>query len=316
MNNSFNKTVVFGSKGLLGSSLLKSLKDTPLTKEVIGSSRETLDLLDSSATKKFIEDTKPDLVMIAAAKVGGIVANNTQRVEFLVENLKINLNILESLIPYSDVRIINFGSSCIYPLDADNPIKESSILTGKLEPTNSPYALAKLAAIELADSMQSQYGHKITNIMPTNLYGPGDNFSKQNSHVIPGLISKMYTAKTSKQKSFDVWGSGSPLREFLHVDDLANAVKFIITNDLDQKIINVGSGKEISIENLSKIIAGVVGYEGVVNFDLSKPDGNPRKLIDSNYIKSKGWEPLIDLKSGLENTFNWFLENIENLRNY
>ena len=316
MNNSFNKTVVFGSKGLLGSSLLKSLKDTPLTKEVIGSSRETLDLLDSSATKKFIEDTKPDLVMIAAAKVGGIVANNTQRVEFLVENLKINLNILESLIPYSDVRIINFGSSCIYPLDADNPIKESSILTGKLELTNSPYALAKLAAIELADSMQSQYGHKITNIMPTNLYGPGDNFSKQNSHVIPGLISKMYTAKTSKQKSFDVWGSGSPLREFLHVDDLANAVKFIITNDLDQKIINVGSGKEISIENLSKIIAGVVGYEGVVNFDLSKPDGNPRKLIDSNYIKSKGWEPLIDLKSGLENTFNWFLENIENLRNY
>ena len=314
MKYSFNKSVVFGSRGLLGSSLMRSLEHSGLTKEVIGSSRETLDLLDASATKKFIDNTKPDLVMIAAAKVGGILANNTQRVEFLIENLKINLNILESLIPYSEVRIINFGSSCIYPLDSENPIKESSILTGKLEPTNSPYAMAKLAAIELADSMQSQYGHTITNIMPTNLYGPADNFSEQNSHVIPGLISKMHNAKIANQKSFDVWGSGKPLREFLHVDDLSNAVKFILTNNLKQKIINVGSGKEISIESLAKIIAKIVGYEGVIHFDLSKPDGNPRKLIDSSYMSTNGWEPIIDLEAGLKNTYNWYLENNGNLR--
>ena len=314
MKNSFKKTVVFGSKGLLGSSLIRSLENSSLTESVIGSSRETLDLLDLSATKNFIDTTKPDLVMIAAAKVGGIVANNTKRVDFLVENLKINLNILESLIPYSNVRIINFGSSCIYPLDADNPIKESSILTGKLEPTNSPYAIAKLAAIELADSMQTQYGHKITNIMPTNLYGPGDNFSSENSHVIPGLISKMHIAKTLNKRSFKVWGSGSPLREFLHVDDLSNAVKFIITNGLSQNIINVGSGNEISIKNLAKKIANVVDFKGEIDFDLTKPDGNPRKLIDSSYINNNGWEPLIDLKTGLKNTYKWFLENSENLR--
>jgi GDP-L-fucose synthase len=314
MKNSFKKTVVFGSKGLLGSSLMRSLENSSLTESVIGSSRETLDLLDLSATKNFIDTTKPDLVMIAAAKVGGIVANNTKRVDFLVENLKINLNILESLIPYSDIRIINFGSSCIYPLDADNPIKESSILTGKLEPTNSPYAIAKLAAIELADSMQTQYGHKITNIMPTNLYGPGDNFSSENSHVIPGLISKMHTAKKLNKKSFKVWGSGSPLREFLHVDDLSNAVKFIISNGLSQNIINVGSGNEISIKYLAKMIANVVDFKGDINFDLTKPDGNPRKLIDSSYIKNNGWKPLIDLETGIENTYRWFLENSENLR--
>ena len=259
--------------------------------------------------KNKIIDSKPDIIVNAAAKVGGILANNTYRSEFLIENLKINMNILEACIPYPDIKIINLGSSCIYPLNADNPIKESSIMEGKLEHTNSPYAMAKLSAIELGNSLSIQYGHQVINLMPTNLYGPNDNFDENNSHVIPGLISRMHQAKISNSSKFQIWGSGNPLREFLYVDDLAYAIEFIISKDLSTSLINIGSGEEVSIMDLAKIIKNIVGYDGMLDFDKTKPDGNPRKLLDSSQIMKIGWKPIYNLETGIKKTYDWFLEN-------
>ena len=220
------------------------------------------------------------------------------------------MNILESLIPFPEIQIINLGSSCIYPLNATNPISENEIFSGKLEPTNSPYAVAKLSAIELADAMAIQYNHNIFNLMPTNLYGPRDNFSETNSHVIPGLIKRMHLAKESGEKEFKIWGTGKPLREFLYVDDLSSAIEFLIDKKLNKNIINVGSNEEISINNLAQNIKELIGFKGELSFDNSKPDGNPRKLLDSSYINSIGWKAKTDLRSGLKNTYNWFKENI------
>ena len=260
-------------------------------------------------TKKTIEKVKPNIIINAAAKVGGIYANNTKRSDFIVENLKINLNILEASIPYENIQIINLGSSCIYPLNAENPINEDSLLTGKLEPTNSPYAIAKIAAIEIGRSMRLQHGHNILNIMPTNLYGPGDNFSEKESHVIPGLISRMHKAKINNESEFQIWGSGKPLREFLYVDDLAHAIEFLINKEIDEDLLNVGSSKEISIINLSELIKEIIGYSGNLVFDKSMPDGNPRKLIDSSKIIKMGWKPEITLEDGIKLSYEWFLKN-------
>ena len=210
---------------------------------------------------------------------------------------------------YPDIKIINLGSSCIYPLNADNPIKESSIMEGKLEHTNSPYAMAKLSAIELGNSLSIQYGHQVINLMPTNLYGPNDNFDENNSHVIPGLISRMHQAKISNSSKFQIWGSGNPLREFLYVDDLAYAIEFIISKDLSASLINIGSGEEVSIMDLAKIIKNIVGYDGMLDFDKTKPDGNPRKLLDSSQIMKMGWKPIYNLETGIKKTYDWFLEN-------
>ena len=261
-------------------------------------------------TKQKIENSKPDVVIIAAAKVGGILANNTYRSEFLLENLKINMNILESLIDYPNVQIINLGSSCIYPLNAENPINEDSIFSGKLEPTNSPYAVAKLSAIELADAMSKQFNHRIYNLMPTNLYGPNDNFSELDSHVIPGLIRRMHDAKILKKKEFEIWGTGKPLREFLYVDDLSLAIEFLIDKDIDKNVINVGSSEEISIKELAQLIQELIEFEGELVFDESKPDGNPRKLLDSSYLSSLGWEPKTTLNEGLNKSYEWFLSSL------
>ena len=228
----------------------------------------------------------------------------------MVENLKINLNILESSIPFDEIKIINLGSSCIYPLNAENPIKEDSFMDGKLEPTNSPYAMAKLTSIELGRSISSEYGHKIVNLMPTNLYGPNDNFDEEYSHVIPGLIARMHKAKKTNAKEFKIWGSGIPLREFLYVDDLSNCINFIIQNKIESDLLNVGSGVEISILNLAEKIKTLVGFEGELNFDNSKPDGNPRKLLDSNKINKLGWKASTNLDEGLKKTYSWFQENI------
>tara|TARA_B100001250_G_scaffold253536_1_gene218035 strand:- start:70 stop:915 length:846 start_codon:yes stop_codon:yes gene_type:complete len=277
--------------------------------EVISSTRKDANLFSFDETNNLIKKIKPNYLVNAAAKVGGILANNTYRTEFIIENLKINLNILESCIEYPDIKIINLGSSCIYPLDAPNPISEDSFMNGKLEPTNSPYAMAKITAIEMGRSMNIQYNHKIINLMPTNLYGPNDNFSDNESHVIPGLIHRMHKAKINNQNKFEIWGTGKPLREFLYVDDLADSIEFLMKNETDFDLINIGSGEEISIAELANLIQKVIGFEGEIVFDKNKPDGNPRKLLDSSKINSLGWKSKTNLYDGLKTTYDWYLKN-------
>jgi GDP-L-fucose synthase len=301
--------VVLGSSGLVGSSLKRRLENSNKVSTVYSSTRKDTDLFSLDETKKLLEKTKPDILINAAAKVGGILANNTFRTAFIIDNLKINTNILEACMSHSSIKIINLGSSCIYPLNAKNPIKEDYIMTGKLEPTNSPYAMAKLAAIEIADSLSKEFGHEIYNLMPTNLYGPCDNFSNEGSHVIPGLIHRMHLSKIKKQKEFKIWGTGKPLREFLYVDDFADAVEFLMDKKPVHSLLNVGSGAEVSISDLSRMIKKIIGYKGELKFDHSKPDGNPRKLIDSSKLNTLGWMATTELEEGLSKTYSWYLKN-------
>ncbi len=294
---------------MVGSSLANKLKKNKKIETVIESTRKDTDLFFFEETQKKIQTEKPNLIINCAAMVGGIVANNEMRTEFIINNLKINLNILESIKNYRDIGMINLGSSCIYPLAAETPIKEESLMTGKLEPTNSPYAMAKLCAIEIGDSMAMQYGHNILNLMPTNLYGQNDNFSPTNSHVIPGLITRMHKAKTENKDSFDVWGTGKPLREFLHVDDLSDAIEFLIENNIVNGTYNIGSGEEVSIYDLAQKIKKVIKFNGEINFDSNYPDGNPRKLLDTNKLINLGWSPKIFLDEGLNKTYDWYLKN-------
>lgn len=309
-----NKVLIFGSSGMVGSSLVKILEKSSKVESVFSSSRSDTNLFNFKDTKKLIDSVNPDVIINAAAKVGGILANNTLRTEFILDNLKINMNILEACINNPNIKIINLGSSCIYPLNAKNPISEKSFMTGELEPTNSPYALAKISAIEIGRSISKQYGHKIINLMPTNLYGPNDFFSETNSHVIPGLFFRMHRAKLDNDLNFNVWGSGNPKREFLHVEDLANSIEYIIDKEIDDDLINVGSGEEVTIKELAYKIKEVVNYTGKIIFDKSKPDGNPRKLLDSTKINSIGWSPQISLDDGLLKTYDWFLKNYSSLR--
>ncbi len=303
------KVLIFGSNGLVGSSVSRILNGSDKVNHVISAKRNDADLFSLDETRNFIKNSSPDVIINAAAKVGGIYANNTKRTEFILENLKINMNILESCINIPTIKVINLGSSCIYPLNADNPISEDSFMSGKLEQTNSPYAIAKIAGIEIGRSLNIQHGHQILNLMPTNLYGPRDNFSIEDSHVIPGLIRRMHDSKTQKEKEFKIWGSGKPLREFLFVDDLAEAINFLLDLEIDYDILNVGSGKEISIYDLAVKIKQVIGYNGQLVFDSSMPDGNPRKLIDSSKMNELGWEAKTDLDEGLKITYDWFLDN-------
>lgn len=304
------KVLILGSGGLVGSSLKKILDKNESIKHVICSTREDTNLFDFEETKRLIENNTPDILINAAAKVGGIYANNSKRTEFILENLKINLNILEASIPFSNMYIINLGSSCIYPLNAENPISENSIMTGKLEPTNSPYAMAKLTAIEIGNSLAMQYNHKVLNLMPTNLYGPNDRFNEKDSHVIPGLMMRMHNAKVNNLKEFNIWGTGKPLREFLYIDDLALAIEFLIFNQPTESLLNVGSGKEISIYDLAKKLKKIIDFQGELIFDKSMPDGNPRKLLDSNKINQMGWMPTVDIDKGLETTYSWYKKNL------
>jgi len=304
------KILILGSNGLVGTSLTKILSNDKENFEIVSANRDVCDLLNFQNTKDYIDDISPHLIINCAAKVGGIYANSTYRSQFLIENLKINVNLLESIIEKPEIKVINLGSSCIYPLEAENPIKEDSIMSGKLEPTNSPYAMAKLTAIELGNSLAKQYGHKILNLMPTNLYGPNDNFSEMDSHVIPGLICRMHNSKISNDTSFSVWGTGTPKREFLFVDDLSNAIKFLIENGIDEGIYNIGSGSEISIGDLVIVLAEIINYDGKIEFDKKYPDGNPRKAIDSSKINNLGWKPDIDIKNGLNMTYDWYINNL------
>ena len=303
------KILILGGNGLVGSSLSRILTKNKAYTKIVSSTRKDANLFSFEETKRLIERENPDVVINAAAKVGGIVANDTNRSEFILENLKINVNLLESLIPFPNTKLINLGSSCIYPLGAKMPIKESYLMTGPLEPTNSPYAMAKLAAIEIGDALRKQHGHQILNIMPTNLYGPFDNFSETSSHVIPGLIARLVKTKEQGLDTFKVWGTGKPKREFLHVDDLSSSINFLIEKNFEDSIINVGGLEEISIFDLVYKIKKIVKFEGDIVFDTSMPDGNPRKLLDSSKIKNLGWTPKINLDEGLESTYDWFLAN-------
>ena len=264
------KILVLGSRGMVGSSVSKILKKNKNI-DLFESTRDDTNLFSLTETKKLVNDFKPDIIVNSAAKVGGILANDLQRTEFILNNLKININIIESLIKFPEIKLINLGSSCIYPLGAEVPITESSLLTGKLEPTNSPYAMAKLTAIEMGDAISKQYGHEVIDLMPTNLYGPNDNFSENESHVIPGLISRMHRAKTENKEEFKVWGTGTPLREFLFVDDLAKAIEFMILENVKPDLYNIGSNEEITIKDLVEKIKNVIEYSGEIIFDDTKP---------------------------------------------
>ena len=266
---------------MVGSSVVRRLSKSESNFNITSSTRDDTDLFSYEDTRNIILKNTPDVIINAAAKVGGIHANNTKRTEFILENLKINMNILEACIDLNEIKIINLGSSCIYPLNSKNPINEEDFMEGKLEPTNSPYAIAKIAAIEIGKSLNEQYGHTVVNLMPTNLYGPNDNFSREDSHVIPGLIRRMSDAKKESKKEFNIWGSGKPLREFLYVDDLAESIEFVIESNVESGLYNIGSGDEITIFDLAKKIQSLLDYKGNLSFDSSKPDGNPRKLLDS-----------------------------------
>ena len=305
-----NKILVFGANGLVGKSVVKTLSNSSKVESVDSSTRKDTDLKNIDEIKNILNIKQPDYIINCAAKVGGIHANNTFRAEFLLENLKINLNLFDALKEYPNINVVNLGSSCIYPLNAPNPISESSFLEGKLEPTNSPYAIAKITGIELGREINNQYGNKILNLMPTNLYGPNDNFTDMNSHVIPGLVFRMHQAKIDNDPIFKIWGTGTPLREFMFVDDLANCIEFLIDKDLDSDLINVGTGEEVSILDLALLVKKITGYKGIVETDPKMPDGNPRKLLDSKLINDLGWKSQVDLKTGLKTTYDWYINNL------
>ena len=312
------RVLVLGSNGLVGSSCVRMFSNLD-SYEVVKSTRQDTNLFSFDETKKLIEEKKPDILINAAAKVGGIHANNTQRVEFLIENLKINTNVLEACLNYSNITIINLGSSCIYPLNAKDPIKESNFMEGKLEPTNSPYAMAKLTAIELGRSLALQYGHKVINLMPTNLYGPNDNFHSTNSHFLPSLIKKFHSSKIGKKKAVEVWGSGKAKRDMMYVYDLADAISFLLEKLLrgDKKLnkiikktsfINVGTGIEHTVKFFVKMIQKVINPNAKVQFNLNYPDGTPRKLLNSQTMKNLGWKPKTSFEIGLNKTYQWYIK--------
>jgi GDP-L-fucose synthase len=302
------KIYVAGHRGLVGSAIVRAIESDG-KHTWIGQTRSELDLLNRKAVFDYLAREKPDAVVIAAAKVGGIHANDTYPVEFLSENLQIETNLMDASHAAAISRLLFLGSSCVYPKLSPQPIKEEYLLTGELEATNEAYALAKISGLKLIQAYRKQYGHKWISAMPTNMYGPGDNFDLENSHVLPALIRRFHDAKTSGSSSVSLWGTGSPKREFLHADDLGRACLFLLENYDDDVAINVGVGQDISIKELAELIRTTVGYQGDVAWDSSKPDGTPRKLLDVSRITSLGWKPEIILEDGIHSTYSWFLEN-------
>jgi GDP-L-fucose synthase len=297
-----SKIYVAGHRGMVGSSIVRLLQSKGYTNLVLRSSQQ-LDLRNQSAVQQFFEEEKPEYIFLAAAKVGGIHANNTYRADFLYENLMIQNNVIHNAYIHGVTKLLFLGSSCIYPKLADQPMDESALLTGLLEPTNEPYAIAKIAGIKMCDAYRAQYGCDFISAMPTNLYGPNDNYDLSNSHVLPALIRKFHEAKKSNLPEVVMWGTGSPLREFLHVDDLAQACFFLMNNYSQQGHINVGSSEEITIFDLAHMVKDVVAYTGNIVNDVTKPDGTPRKLMNNNIINALGWHPKISLKKGIADTY-------------
>jgi GDP-L-fucose synthase len=302
------KIYVAGHGGLVGSAIVRAIESEGKN-TWIGRTRTELDLLDRKAVFEFLADEKPDAVVIAAAKVGGIQANNNFPVEFLSENLQIETNLIDGAHAGNIDRLLFLGSSCVYPKLAQQPIKEEYLLTGKLEITNEAYAIAKISGLKLIQAYRKQYGHKWISAMPTNIYGPGDNFDLENAHVLPALIRKFHDAKTQAKSSVTLWGTGSPKREFLHADDLGRACLFLIDNYDDDVAINVGVGEDITVKDLAGLIKDVVGFNGEILWDPSRPDGTPRKLLDVSRIEALGWKAQISLEDGAQSTYEWFQEN-------
>jgi GDP-L-fucose synthase len=304
------KIYVAGHRGMVGSAIVRRLQNDGYRKIVVKTSSE-LDLRNQLAVEQFFASEKPEYVFLAAAKVGGILANNNFRADFIYENLMIESNVIHQSFVHKVKKLMFLGSSCIYPKLAPQPLKEESLLSGFLEPTNEPYAIAKIAGIKLCENYRQQYGCDFISAMPTNLYGPNDNYDLKNSHVIPALIRKFHEAKVANSPFVEVWGSGKPLREFLHVNDLADAVVFLMLNYSEELFMNVGSGVEISIADLAKLVGKVVGYKGEIKFDATKPDGTPRKLMDVSKLKNLGWTSKISLEEGLAEVYrqNFMIEN-------
>lgn len=318
---------VAGHRGMVGGGILRQLearKAAGEALELITRTSADLDLTDQVAVRDFMQTEKPDVVILAAAKVGGIIANNTYPAQFIYENLMMECNVIHQAYAAGVTRLLQLGSSCIYPRLADQPMAEDALLTGTLEPTNEPYAIAKIAGIKLCESYNRQYGTDYRSVMPTNLYGPGDNFHPENSHVLPALIRRFHQAAQDGAEEVVVWGSGKPMREFLHVDDMAAASLFVMDLDGDTyeretqpmlSHINVGSGTDVTIRELAETVARVTGFQGKLTFDATKPDGAPRKLMDVSRLARLGWSSSIGLEDGIAGTYQWFLEQgLENLR--
>ena len=304
--NKDSKIYVAGHRGMAGSGIVRSLKAKGYEHLVLRT-RAELDLLDAQAVRAFFDDERPEIVADAAARVGGIAANSEKPVEFLVENLTIQNNLICAAADYGARKLLFLGSSCIYPKLAPQPIPESALLTGPLEPTNDAYALAKIAGIKLCQAYAREYGKNFISAMPTNLYGPNDNFDLRSSHVLPALIRKVHEAKVAEAPEVPIWGTGNPRREFLHVHDLADACVFLLENYDSPEVINIGLGEDVTIRELAETVCEVIGYQGALAFDHSKPDGTPRKLLDSQKLNSIGWKPKISLRDGIRNAYDWFL---------
>ena len=308
MINKDSKIYIAGHKGMVGSACWRTLEDAGY-KNIIGKSSKELDLRNQSEVKSFLKSEKPHAIIDAAAKVGGILANDTYPYEFLMDNMLIQNNLIRSAHELNIQKFIFLGSSCIYPKLAPQPLKEEYLLTGPLEPTNEWYAIAKISGVKLIEALRKQYRRDYVSLMPTNLYGPGDNFDLNSSHVLPAMIRKFHQAKRSNANEVVLWGTGKPMREFLHVDDLSMAVKKALEYKLPDSIYNVGSGEEISIKNLAKIVQESIMFQGKIQWDKSKPDGTPRKLMNSNKLNQIGWNSSIPLRLGIQSTYKWFLKN-------
>ena len=320
------KIYIAGHRGMVGSGIVRQLEARIAAGEeleILTRTHAELDLTEQSSVRDFMQSEKPDLVIVAAAKVGGIHANNTYPAQFIYENLMIQNNLIHSAFTVGVEKLLFLGSSCIYPRLAEQPMREDALLTGTLEATNEPYAIAKIAGIKMCESYNRQYGVDYRSVMPTNLYGPGDNFHPENSHVVPALIRRFHEAKNNSTAQVAIWGSGKPFREFLHVDDMAAASLFVLDLDIQTysdntqpmlSHINVGSSEEVSIGDLAILIGEVVGYQGNVTFDSSKPDGAPRKLMDSSRLEKMGWKAGIGLREGLVDAYKWFLDNQDKFR--
>ncbi|KAA0990648.1 GDP-L-fucose synthase family protein [Dyadobacter aurulentus] len=304
------KIYIAGHRGMVGSAIHRKLVSEGYNNLVLKTSSE-LDLRDQRAVRSFFETERPAYIFLAAAKVGGIMANNIYRAEFLHDNLLIQNNVIDSAYHSGATKLMFLGSSCIYPKLAPQPLREESLLTGLLEPTNEPYAIAKIAGIKMCEAYRAQYGCNFISVMPTNLYGPNDNYDLNNSHVLPAMIRKFHEAKEENKPAVELWGTGSPLREFLHADDLADACYFLMQNYNEPGFVNVGVGADVTIKSLAEMIKDTVGYEGEINWNTDKPDGTPRKLMDVSRLHNLGWKHRIDLEDGIRNTYQDFLQKIE-----
>lgn len=307
------KIYIAGHRGMVGSACWRILQEAGYT-NLIGKTSKELDLKNQQATDDFIKTEKPNAIIDAAARVGGILANDSYPYEFLMDNMLIQNNLIRSAHRNDIKKLIFLGSSCIYPKHAKQPLKEEYLLTGPLEPTNEWYAIAKISGVKLIEALRKQYNRDYVALMPTNLYGQNDNFNLQTSHVLPAMIRKFHEAKENSHSKVTLWGSGSPMREFLHIDDLANAVLFVLENKLDKCLYNVGSGIDLTIKALAELVQLTVGHQGEIQWDHSKPDGTPRKLLDSKLLLNEGWHHSIKLKEGVDSTYKWYLENMFSTR--